>query len=291
MQIVYHIGVNCTDGERLLRSLVRSADALSQAGVAVPGPGRYRKLLRETVQNLGGNPPPPGTRDVLVDAIADDSAAHRMILSNSAFLCQPNRVFEGGQFYGMAAFKAATLRSLFPQDELSLFMAVRNPATFVPAVWTQARARTIAGYLGQIDPRALRWSDVVARIRAAVPDVPLTVWCNEDTPLIWNELLHRLSGLPAEVPMAGAHDLLSAIMAPEGFQRFLGYLESHPPASDMQLRRVIGAFLDKYAIEDEIAEEFDIPGWDADIVADLTAAYEADIAAIAAIEGVTFVSP
>jgi len=289
MQIAYHIGVNCTDGERLLRSLMRSPDTLTQQGVSVPGPGRYRKLLRETVQAMSTGDVAADTRDVLVDAITDTPEAKRMVLSNAHFFCQPNRVFEDGQFYGMAAFKTTAFRRLFPEDDLSIFMAVRNPATFVPAVWTQARHGTLASYLGPINPRDLAWSDVVARMRAATPDIPITLWCNEDTPLIWNEILHRLTGLPADMPLEGAHDLLETIMQPEGFQRFQAYLATHPPASDLQLRRIIGAFLDKYAIPDEIEEEFDIPGWDAELVEDVTAAYEADIDDIAGFDGVTVI--
>lgn len=291
MQIAYHIGVNCTDGERLLRSLMKSGDALSRAGVSLPGPGRYRKLLRETVQGLVDGPPPEGTRDVLIDAITDTPDAARMILSNSSFFCQPNRVFEDGQFYGMAAFKMQSFRRLFPGDDLSIFMAVRNPATFVPAVFTQARPRSLPAYLGPLDPRDLAWSDVVRRMRAAAPDIPFVIWCNEDTPLIWNELLHRIAALPEPVALPGAHDLLETIMAPEGHARFLAYIGTHPPASELQLRRIIGAFLDKYAIPDEIEEELDLPGWDADLVTELTESYEADIEAIAAVEGVTFIRP
>lgn len=291
MQIAYHIGVNCTDEERLLRSLMRSADLLSQADIALPGPGRYRKLMRETVEGLTQGPAPAETRDVLVDAITDMPEARRMVLSNAAFLTQPNRIFEDGQFYGMAGFKMQALRQMFPGDAVTVFMALRNPATFVPAVFAQARARTMDSYLGPVDPRSLRWSDLIARMRAAAPDIPLVVWCNEDTALIWNELLHRLADLPAAAPMEGAHDLLETIMAPEGMARFRAYLASHPPASDLQLRRVIGAFLDKYALPHEIEEEIDIPGWDAALVDDLTAAYEADLPRIAAMPGVTFLSP
>lgn len=291
MQIAYHIGVNCTDEERLLRSLMRSADLLSRANVALPGPGRYRKLMRETVEGLVQGPAPSETRDVLVDAITDMPEARRMVLSNAAFLTQPNRIFDEGHFYGMAAFKMQALRQMFPDDAVTVFMALRNPATFVPAVFAQARARTMDAYLGAVDPRSLRWSDLVARLRAAQPDIPLVVWCNEDTALIWNEILHRLADLPADVPMEGAHDLLDTIMAPEGMARFRAYLASHPPASDLQLRRVIGAFLDKYAIPHEIEEEIDIPGWDAALVADLTATYEADLTRIAAMPGVTLVQP
>ena len=38
MEIAYHIGANCTDGERLLKSLLRNVDRLAGRGVAVPGP-------------------------------------------------------------------------------------------------------------------------------------------------------------------------------------------------------------------------------------------------------------
>jgi hypothetical protein len=291
MQIIYHAGANCTDGERLLRSLMRSADQLSQAGVALPGPGRYRKIIREAIQALNQNGPAPGTREVLLDAILDNPDSVRLVMSNSTFLCQPARVFEGGVFYGMAAMKLSALTALFPGDAIEVHLGLRNPATFIPAVWAQVRGRSFDAFMGGLDPRAVRWSEVIARMRAAAPEIALTIWCNEDTPLIWDELLHRLSGLAPDVPMPGAHDLLATIMAPEGMARFLGYLGTHPPQSATQLRRVIGAFLDKYALPDAIEEEVDIPGWDAALVEEMTAAYEADVAQIAARPDVTFVAP
>ena len=73
--------------------------------------------------------------------------------------------------------------------------------------------------------------------------------------------------------------------------RFQAYLGSHPPQSQLQLRRVIAAFLDKYAIPEEIEEEVDLPGWDARLVDDLTRAYEEDVIRIGGMDGVEFVAP
>jgi hypothetical protein len=291
MHIVYHIGANCTDGERLLKSLMRNGSALAGRKVAVPGPGKYRTLLRETLMSLDGKSPAPDTREVLLDAIVDDQETERLILSNSTFLSMPPRVFEGGVFYGRAEEKLRGFASLFPGDTLEIFLALRNPATHIPAVFAQARARSVETWLGGCDPLTLRWSDLVTRIRAALPQAQLTVWCNEDTPLIWSELLRRMTGLPAGVPLAGQHDLLAAIMQPEGFARFEAYLATHPQPSDMQERRVIGAFLDKYARVEEIEEELDLPGWTEAVVSQMTQGYEADLAAVAAVPGVTFVAP
>lgn len=291
MQIAFHIGVNATDDERILRSLIRSSDRLAAAGVALPGPGRYRTLLRETIESMGASDPPEGVRDILIDAITSMTDARRMLLSNANFLSNPNRIFRGGEFYGEAEQRMRILGQLFPEDDLSVFMAIRNPATFIPAAWNLARQSTLADFLGTVDPRALRWSELAGRMRKAAPDIPLTIWCNEDTPLLWSKILHRLAGEDMGGPMEGAHDLIETIMTPAGFARLLSYLDSHPPASESQYRRVLSAFLDKYALREEIEEEFDIPGWDAPLIADLTEAYEADVELIAGIEGVTFLRP
>jgi len=291
MQIVYHIGANCTDGERLLRSLMRNSDMLSPLGVRIPGPGRYRQLLRDTIASIGASAPSAETRDILLDAIMDDQDVSRLVLSNSTFLCQPSLVFDGGVLYDRARAKVTAFRSLFPQDDVEFHLAIRNPATFVPAVWEQVKGRDFRGFMGGLPPEEIRWSDMVARIRAAVPDVPLTVWCNEDTVLLWGELLRRLSGVGQGEPIEGEYDLLSTVMMPEGMKRFLSYMESHPGQTDAQVRRVIGAFLDKYAIPGEIEEEVDLPGWDAQTVDDLTRAYEADVDRIAAMPEVTFLTP
>lgn len=288
MQIAFHIGVNATDEELVLRALMRSSGRLAKAGVALPGPGRYRKLLRQTIDTIADAEPPEGVRDILIDAITDMSEARRMVLSNPNFFCSPTSIFASGAFYGNAGPRMQAFRDLFTGDELSVFMAIRNPATFIPAAWGLARQDTLAAYMGPLDPRDLRWSDVVERMREAAPEIALTLWCNEDTALIWHEILARLAGDGVKGPFEGAHALLETIMQPEGVTRLASYLESHPPASENQHRRIISAFLDKYAIREKIEEEFDIPGWDATLIAELTAAYEADVDRIAAMEGVTF---
>ena len=61
--------------------------------------------------------------------------------------------------------------------------------------------------------------------------------------------------------------------------------------SEAQKRRVITAFLDKYALEEEIEEELDMPGWTEELVERMTALYDADVEIIRAMPGVTFITP
>ena len=290
MNIVFHIGANCTDGEKLIRSLALNTDTLAAQGIALPNPTRYRRLLRETIEGLAGLPPAADTRATLLGSILDDQAAHRLVMSNPSFMCLPSRVFEAGGFYTVAPAKLLALRALFPGDRIHLFLGIRNPATFIPALWEQAKRSRFSAFMGGVDPTAIRWSDVVSQIRQTLPDVTLTLWCNEDTPLIWAEIMRRMTGNATSQSLRGEFDLLTTIMSPEGMGRFLKYLGSHPPQTDAQTRRIIAAFLDKYALAEEIEEEVDVPGWDEPTVARMTESYEDDIQRLMADPDLTFIS-
>ena len=289
MQIAFHIGANCTDDDRLMKSILKNAATLAEHDIKAPGPGKYRRVIRETIQTLDGRAPAPDARQVLLETILDSDHPKRLIMSNPIFICVPNRIFENGVFYQQAAAKVRGLRDLFPNDDLSLYLALRDPATFLPATFAQSKAKNFGKFLQGIPLGDIRWSDVVKRIRAAAPDAELTVWCNEDTPFIWSELIRRISGLPASTRITGGFDLLTAIMSPEGMKRFLTYMRTHPPKTEAQKRRIIAAFLDKFALDDEVEEVVDLPGMDAQTLEALSAAYDADVDYIASMPDVTFI--
>ena len=291
MQIAFHIGSHCTDDDRLLRCLLRNKGRLARDGVIVPGPGRYRRLIRATVNSLDGRPASEATREALLDAIIDEDSAERLVLSNENFICNIPRIFEDQLLYGLVEEKVVGLANLFPDAEVEFLLAVRNPATLLPALSKRADDRSYQQLMQGTDPASLHWSEVVESIRAAVPRAAVTVWANEDTPLIWSEVLHELAGVGAEVPLAGANALLENIMTREGLRRFNTYLKSHPPQSEFQRRRIIAAFLDKFAIADKIEEELDIPGWTDDYVEALTDIYEEDLLLIQRMPGVDFIEP
>ncbi|WP_373353271.1 hypothetical protein [Pseudoroseicyclus sp. CXY001] len=290
MNIVFHIGAHCTDNERLLRCLLRDAAMLADHGVAVPGQGRYRKLFRDTFEGLGSATAKEGTRELLLDAVLDGRIAERVILSNPSFLCPPNRVFEEGALYAMASERLGALGRIFAEDQLEIFLALRNPASFIPDVFAQSTGMAFLDFIGGSDPRQIRWSDLVRRIQEALPGARLVVWANEDTPLLWGEILARLAGVEGAA-FAGEFDLLETIMSAEGLTRLKAYLEQRKITGLSQRRRVIAAFLDKYALEEAVVEEVDLPGLDDALVAELTASYEADCARIGSMTGVEWLAP
>lgn len=290
MTISIHLGAFCTDEDQLVKSLLKNLKVLSQEGVVVPGPSRYRPVIREVLSKLAGQPPTPETQDVLLEEILETDDAERLVLSNEQFLANVEYAFRQGALYPNAAEKTERIRRLFPEHPVEFFLAVRNPATFVPALHNRIQKGSFDEFIAGLDPDSLVWSDVIRDIREANPDTPITVWCNEDTPLIWPEVMHEITGIDPHVQFMGGFDILSQIMEREGIKRLRQYLATHVPANEIQRRRVLTAFLDKYAIDDEVEEEIDLPGWTPELVDRLTDVYDDDMIEIARIPGVTLLT-
>ncbi|MBE0552720.1 MAG: hypothetical protein IH625_03420 [Rhodobacteraceae bacterium] len=290
MRIVYHLGAHFTDEDRLLKCLSRNRDLLAQHDIAVPPSKRYRTLLRETAIRLKGATATVDEQALILEQIMEEERADRLILSWESFMSLPNWVLMG-KLYPAAGERTRAFTQIFPQIEAEFHLALRNPATFLPLLYDRLKPADYGSFLNGADPFDLRWSDVVEQILDANPDAPLTVWCDEDTPLVWPEVLRAVSGLPEDIALEGEEDLLASLMSGEGMARMRTYIEGHPPQNPMQRRRIVSAFLDKFALPERIDLEVEMPGWTDDTVADLTRAYEEDVARIAQMPEVTFIAP
>lgn len=290
MRIVYHLGAHFTDEERLLKCLLKNRSVLSQHNIVVPGPKRYRNLLRDSAVQLKGQAASRDTQALLLDQIMEEDVADRLILSWDSFLSLPPWVLKG-TLYPAAGERVRAFSQIFPEIEAEFHLALRNPATFLPALYEKHRTKDYREFLAGADPYNLRWSEVIERILDANPDASLTIWCDEDTPLIWPEVLRAVAGLPAHCPLEGEDGLLASLMSGEGMARLRSYLVSHPPGTIVQRRKIVSAFLDKFALPERIEIEMEMPDWTADMVEDLTQMYDEDVARIAQMGDVTFIAP
>ncbi|GAA6196422.1 hypothetical protein NBRC116598_18660 [Pseudophaeobacter arcticus] len=291
MQVIFHCGAHGTEEDRLLKTLLRNKDRFRLHGTVVPGPGKYRYLLKDCMAALQEGQATTEARDVLWDAILEEEQADRVLLSNANFFGSQRQSIEGSQFYPEAEARLLSLQHLFAQDKLELYIGLRNPATILPGLLENAHADRKAQVLSNLDPYHLRWSDLLTRLRRAVPQVPLNVWCFEDMPLIWAQIIRDMSGLEMNQRLDGGMDLLSTIMSREGMRRLRQYLAQHPDMSETQQRRVMAAFLDKYVREDELEEEIDLPGWSEALIESVTTLYEEDMQIVQRIPGVTMITP
>ncbi|WP_050526672.1 hypothetical protein [Pseudorhodobacter aquimaris] len=290
MRIVYHLGAHCTDEERLLRCLLKNRDVLAAEGIIVPGPAKYRTLLRDTALTLKGQAAPPETQADILGQITSDAQADRMILSWANFLGYAQGALRRG-IYSSGGERMHAFRQIFPEAEAEFHIGIRNPATFVPAVFQKQNGRSYAEFMDGVNVETLRWSTLIQNLRDANPTVPITVWCDEDTPLLWPEVLQAVSGHSAAAKLSDTDDLLTTIMSADGMKRMNAYLEMHPPPNPEQRRRVVSAFLAKFALPQEINVEIEMEGWSDDLVARMTEAYDLDVSRIIAMDGITFLAP
>ena len=80
-------------------------------------------------------------------------------------------------------------------------------------------------------------------------------------------------------------------MSRDGMTRFRAYLETRPDLTEVQVRRIMVAFLERYADPAKIEDELDVPGWTGALVDDLTEGYEEDIFRLGRLPGVTVIGP
>jgi hypothetical protein len=137
---------------------------------------------------------------------------------------------------------------------------------------------------------AIRWSNVIHSIQEASPATPITVWCDEETPILWPTILREISGIDPRIEMAGDLDIIKKIMSKEGGDRMETYLQAHPKLNEHQRRRVKDEFLKKFVLDSAVEEEIDLKGWTDETVDAMTDIYEDDIDFIDQMPGVTLIS-
>lgn len=290
MRIVYHLGAHCTDEERLLRCLLKNRGALAEEGIIVPGPAKYRTLLRDTAMTLKGQAATQDAQALILDQIMSENEAERLILSWDNFLGYAQGALRKG-IYSSGAERMFAFCQIFPGIEAEFHLAIRNPATFVPAVYQKQRGRSYEEFMDGVEVDNLRWSTMIASLRDINPDVPVTVWCDEDTPLLWPEVLQAVSGHSDDIELVDTDDLIASIMSADGMQRMTSYMQTHPPQNTAQRRRVVSAFLDKFVLQDQVEFEIEMEGWSEELIARTTEAYDLDVSRIMAMDGVTFLAP
>ncbi len=290
MQVIVHCGAHATEEDRLLKTLLRNKSVYSATRTAVPGPGKYRPLLRECFDAMDEEALLPDAKEALWDAILDEEDAQRVILSNPHFWGSPRMALTDNRLYPAAEQRMSLMQRLFQDDELQLHLTLRNPVGFIPALLHNASPQRIHELRHGCDPTQVRWSDLLIRLRQHVPSIPITVWCYEDLPLIWANVLRTMGGLEDGVRVHGGMDFLASVMTREGMQRLRGYLNSHSEMPEPHKRRVYAAFLDKYVLDEALEEELDMPEWNEALIDDATQIYEQDLEVIENLQGVTLLS-
>jgi hypothetical protein len=291
MKIALHLGPHLTDDGQIVRCLLRNRDALFAQGIEVPAPTRYRDMLLR----IAGSTDPDSIADdsgaMLLDSTLDGDDTSRVILTDPNVMAWKGGAVRRNLLYPAATQRLACLREALLDHEVELSLAIRNPASFLPAILSQLKPNQVPGVLATTDATALRWSQLIASIRDTWPEAALTVWCDEDTPFIWDDILGCVAGIDKPEMLEGRFDWFENVMVAGAAGRLEAFLRAHPPIDGLHRQKVIAAFLDKFCDDSKIDVDASITGWGADMIDTLSLLYDDDLADIEAIDGVTLLQP
>lgn len=291
MQIAFHCGVHGTDLYRMVKALLQNRDWLLRNGIEPLTPSNHRDVFLEAINALQGAPATREMQQVMLDTLLEVDNPRRMICSTPTFLGTVRRVISPQGLYAAAGEKMAALANLFPDAEVEFFLALKNPATLIPFIVEQKNSPPYAELMAGVDIAQLSWTSAIRRILAALPGRRVVVWCHEDTPLIWPEVVRRIATMPSDVPLRAGLQILGDIMQPEGIHMIRDALSQEQRLTVANRRRIFSEALAKYALPQHLDIEINLPGWTQELVDQITAQYDRDVAEIAALPGIEFITP
>jgi hypothetical protein len=293
MRITLHIGAHHTRTPRLVAAIKAGTKVFARKNIYTPRPSKYRPIITQTLARLDGLPPIAEEEDaVLSQILGSRTNAEQLIMINEDWAGDHALMFKGAQLYTAIGETVQRVAELFSQHELHISMAIRNPAFLINVAQSVASPPvSLKWFLKSNDPMDLSWQAPVDQVQKVLPNAKITMWCEEDTPLIWPRIIRQVAGLPDDAPIKGAFLAIEDALIPEGAERFRSFMRNHTLTTPQQYERSVLAFLDKYADEAVMSASCSVPGWTAQTVHDLSLNYEADIAALSQREGINFILP
>lgn len=293
MRILLHAGAHPTDEDKLFASLDANVPLMSKKNIALPRIHSYRRSLRQAMIAVAKKQATPSMRQDLLTGILENApdTTQTIILSLPMFFGSPRESVQADKLFPDAVKHLERFSEIFHKDQVELFFSIRNPATFIPASMSVAQTANMNDILRGSNYAALRWSELFARVRAEMPRVPITAWCDEDTPFIWSNILRAFMDVPQNQPVSNGYAIFAQILTTDGFERFKTYMQTHQGMTPAQHRKVMYAFAAKFARPDVIAQEIENTPWTQETIDLLTERYDMDVDRIVAMPGVTFIEP
>jgi hypothetical protein len=211
------------------------------------------------------------------------------VLGSDGFVCAPRFVMGQRRIYPMIGDRMQALAGLFPGKPIRFSIGLRNPATFIPALHGIMEAEIgFDRLIAPIELKAMRWSETLTTMRRALPEAEILTWCNEDVPLIWPEVLQKVTGHDDALVLDGTETIVEPLLKPGGMARLAAYLAERPGLAPEARRKIFAVFLDKFGDPNALEDSFDLPGWTEAVVWELSRGYELDMERIVAIPDVGF---
>lgn len=291
MQIVFNCGAHSTNCNRVMQTMQKNQTWLDSNRIEAIPPKRHSSLFGNAINSLNGGVATEEMEDLLLDSLLMSKDTQRAIMATPGLLGTPNQVIGKAGLYPTIGSRLAALANLFPSCDVEFFLAIRNPATLLSEVMEEVPIKDQNTFLSSCFYYQIRWNDTIRRLVKALQGQRLVIWCYEDLPLIWPEVMRNLISMPQDVGLQGnliyMHDLLNKA----GLEKLSEEMSARDQISIAARRALHSHLLQEYQVEDAIEQEIYLPGWTQEIVDEVSQKYYSDIAEIAVLPGVEFIMP
>ena len=288
-RVVLHLGAHKTASTHFSEVVWQNAALCRQAGVAAPRKGPLREAVTHALSSIrDGKPVPP---EMIAAAAALGQGADGLLVMDENILGTPRNLFSEGAMYPRAARRAGRAARLFPGAQVEIMMALRDPATFVAASWSESLRsntfRPFRDYLEGVRAADIGWYPIVAGIREAAPEARITIWRFEDYRKLLPRLLAIALGLDEDAPPA--FEPVASEVRVGLSQRALDVVTARV--------RLTGASLPEAEVERVMArfpkgpEHAPPRPWSSAESRDLSARYDADLERLAELPGLRVLRP
>ncbi len=290
VDISYQIGSQFDGSGELVWTLRRNATTLVDAGVAVPRPRTYLKKIRALAQSAEEQETATSAQEELLFAADGDATIRRKVFLDRHMMQPEPHLWDGLRWFPNIGVRAAQVRGLFPDAKMCFFIGLRNPATLLASILESGQYASFSDPQQMPDPFLLSWHDVIADIRAHVPDARVIAWCHEDLPFVFERVLLAAAGLPENVQLEGYLAPLEGIITKEGMDRLSTYLAERSEFPAQTRARIVSIFADKFAEKNVPEGDPSFPGWTPERQNLMEQNYQKDIRAVAGLKGVELVA-
>lgn len=291
MQVVIHAGVAFSDNDCLIETLLANAETLQQHRIAPLNLAQGRQFVKVASDAMASGADPHAVQGQLEDVLPDRAACDRAIVSSDKAFGPRRTAILHEQFYPLAGERTAFWDHVLGDDQLELFFGVMNPATFISKTLMSLPENRRKAVLDNTDISSLSWLSTIEDLRDAAADVQVTLWANEDTPLIWGDILRALAGLPEDAALRHEYAFLASLLTDAGRSELAQLVHQIGPEDRDMLRNSLAHLFDEHADPAQIEEELDLPGWSADLIGAFSELYEQDMAKIRSMPGVRVLRP
>ncbi|MCB1395605.1 MAG: hypothetical protein H6898_04975 [Rhodobacter sp.] len=240
--------------------MARNRAEFERQGAVVPPPRLFLSRLSEALDR-GRDLDPLAREDALLRSLGASGTHRWMAVSAPGLLGAVDDVIAPEGFYVRdVARRLHGLRTLFPRCTITLMLAVRSPATMLPAILPDD-PEMLASLLPMLDGDTLPWAALVATIRHHLPAAQLVAWRHENLAGVWPDILAQIVGPGRVLPPAGLLDFATLGLSAQARLRFERYCAANPPPTAGHMRQLAEAFGRRYGHARLSAPAESLPGW------------------------------